>query len=180
MTEEERREMLRNNYAAQLAAMGYSPDGNPLPVIACTPEEHAERHGLRPHTPEAQGMELAQNVSEFGHYLVQLAQLLQTMTARLDTLEAERAQAVTVRHAEVNALNFRIREKAAQLGEKYGLAGAPALRRIRADIRKNILKAYGIKDFHDLPAVALAGAMGRIDKYANIRLMMEIKKSGAG
>ena len=31
MTEEERREMCRSNYAAQLAGLGYDPSGNPLP-----------------------------------------------------------------------------------------------------------------------------------------------------
>ena len=32
MTEEERREMCRSNYADQLAGLGYDPSGNPLPV----------------------------------------------------------------------------------------------------------------------------------------------------
>lgn len=31
MTEEERRKMVRENYAAQLASMGYGPDGMALP-----------------------------------------------------------------------------------------------------------------------------------------------------
>ena len=44
MTDEERREMMRRNFAAQLEMMGYEPDGLPLPpkqakAKALKPEE---------------------------------------------------------------------------------------------------------------------------------------------
>lgn len=33
MTEEERREMMRSNYAAQMNMLGYSADGNPKDIV---------------------------------------------------------------------------------------------------------------------------------------------------
>ena len=33
MTVEERREMMRNNYAAQMDMLGYQPDGNPKDLV---------------------------------------------------------------------------------------------------------------------------------------------------
>ena len=33
MTGDERREMLRNNYAAQMDMLGYQPDGNPKDLV---------------------------------------------------------------------------------------------------------------------------------------------------
>lgn len=33
MTDDERREMLRNNYAAQMKMLGYQPDGNPKDLV---------------------------------------------------------------------------------------------------------------------------------------------------
>ena len=45
MTVDEHREMLRNNYAAQMKMLGYQPDGNPrdlVEVIRCKDCKHAE------------------------------------------------------------------------------------------------------------------------------------------
>ena len=33
MTDEERREMMRNNYAAQMEMLGYQPDGKPKDLV---------------------------------------------------------------------------------------------------------------------------------------------------
>ena len=33
MTDDERREMTRNNYAAQMGMLGYQPDGNPKDLV---------------------------------------------------------------------------------------------------------------------------------------------------
>ena len=43
MTNEERRQMLRNNYAAQMEMLGYQPDGNPkdlVEVVRCKDCKH--------------------------------------------------------------------------------------------------------------------------------------------
>ena len=43
MTDDERREMARNNYAAQMGMLGYQPDGNPkdlVEVVRCKDCKH--------------------------------------------------------------------------------------------------------------------------------------------
>ena len=156
MNEEELREMARSNYAAQMETLGYGPDGLPA---ARDPQPGA----------------LAPYIENFGKYLVQMAQMVQELKRQVEQLKAERVGAITISHADVKAINFRIREKADAVAQKYGITDAPGIRKIRADIRKNLLTAYGIRDFHDMPVNALAGAWGRIDHYANIRLIMAIK-----
>lgn len=46
MTDDERREMARNNYAAQMEMLGYQPDGNPkdlVEVVRCKDCKYLER-----------------------------------------------------------------------------------------------------------------------------------------
>lgn len=166
MTDEEKKqrfkELTRSNFAAQMESLGYGPDGMPT-------------------TREPQPGALAPYIENFGKYLVQMAQMVQELKRQVEQLKAERVTAITISHADVKGINFRIREKADAVAKKYGITDAPGIRKIRADIRKNLLTAYGIRDFHDMPVNALAGAWGRIDHYANIRLIMKIKTgNGSG
>ena len=119
---------------------------------------------------------LAQNVDQLGRYLMQMGQLLGTMQRRLDEMEARQA-AVTISHAEVKRLQGMIRSRADEICRKYELTDKESQKAFRAAIKKDLLKRYQVKDLHDLPAGALAGADKLIGEWASIRLVMERRAS---
>lgn len=121
---------------------------------------------------------LAGNVQSLGEYVSRMAVMLKAMNERVQILESERC--VTVRHADVKGLQHMIREKADATARKSYIREAKSITRIRGDIKKMILKSYGITDLHDLPANALDGARRRIENYANIRLIMDLKERENG
>ena len=124
---------------------------------------------------------LQDSVKQLGQYLAQLGRMMQTMQARMDELEQQQKQ-VTVSHKEVQNLGTLMKLRAREACEKYGLKDPADERAVRAAIKKAVLKRYGIKDLHDLPAVALQAVQKQIDHWADIRLMMKRMDlhSGAG
>lgn len=124
---------------------------------------------------------LQDSVTQLGRYLTQLGRMMQTMQARMDELEQQQKQ-VTVSHKEVQDLGTLMKQRAREACEKYGLKDPADERAVRAAIKKAVLKRYGIKDLHDLPAVALQAVHKQIDHWADIRLMMKRLDlhSGAG
>ena len=118
------------------------------------------------------------NVQMLGDYVGRLAVIIQSMQERIQMLEDERC--VTIRHADAKGLAALIRDKAGSMAEKNNIHGTKGVNRIRGNIKKSVLKYYGISDFHDLPANALDGARRRIENYANIRLIMEIRRNENG
>lgn len=123
--------------------------------------------------PRGQALTLAQNVDQLGRYLQQMGALIGQMQRRMDELEAQQ-RAVTVSHADVLRLNGLIRARAAELCGRYGL-GQPVRADTRAAIRKDVLKKYGVKDLHDLPAANLAGCEETVRAWTSIRLMMDLR-----
>lgn len=114
---------------------------------------------------------LNNNVNELGKYLTDLSRIIVTMQNRIEELEANRI-AVTVSHAQVNQIRQMIRTCADDICNKYMIQDK---KKICAAIRKDLMKRYRIKDLHDLPANAIAGAMAYIEHYSNIRLFMQLK-----
>ena len=127
--------------------------------------------------PQGQALALAQSVDQLGQYLRQMGSLIGQMQRRMDELEAQQ-RAVTVSHADVKRLQGMIRARAAELCGKYGL-GQPVRVDTRAAIRKDVLRKYGVKDLHDLPAAKLAGCERTISEWTSIRLMMEMRGRAA-
>ncbi len=97
---------------------------------------------------------LQENTEQLGTYLVQMAQMMHIMQKRLDELE-EKQKAVTVDHGEVK-----------------GIQAA----KIRAAIKKAILVRYGIKDLHDVPAIARQAVEALISRWADIKLVYRIRE----
>ena len=119
---------------------------------------------------------LQENVEQMGRYLVQMGQLIGQMQRRMDEMEARQA-AVTVSHADVKRIQARIRARADEICRKNNLQDKDSPRIFRAAIKKDVLKRHQVKDLHDLKATALAGAETQIDRWTDIRLLMERRVS---
>lgn len=119
---------------------------------------------------------LADNVQRMGQYIGQLGQMIAAMQRRMDEMEKQQA-AVTIRHADVKRLQGLIRMRAEQICGKYELTDKDSPRIFRAAIKKDLLKRFGVKDLHDVPAAMLAGAESMVNSWTSVRLVME-RRSG--
>lgn len=119
---------------------------------------------------------LAANVQQMGKYLAQMGQLMGAMQKRLEYLEARQA-ALTISHAEVKRLQARIRARAEAWCRRYELFDTESAKKARAAIKKELLRAYQVRDLHDLPTVMLSAAEEQIDNWTDIRLVMELRKA---
>lgn len=119
---------------------------------------------------------LQENTEQLGAYLVQMAGMMLRMQNRLDELE-EKQRAVTVDHCEVKIIQQLIRLRADEYCEKYGLDDPKDAGKIRAAIKKSILARYGIKDLHDVPAIARQAVEAQISRWADIKAVYRIRES---
>ena len=119
---------------------------------------------------------LQANTEQLGAYLVQMAQMMMRMRERLDELE-KKQKAVTVTHDEVKAIQLLIRLRADEYCEKYSLEDAKDAAKIRAAIKKAILTRHGIKDLHDVPAIARQAVEALISRWADIKMVYRIRES---
>ena len=105
--------------------------------------------------------------------LAQMGRMLAAMQRRIEDMEA-REKAVTIAHSEVKVIMARIRFRSGEIVEKYGLQKAE-VKIFRSAIRKEMLKKYGIRDLHDLPASEIGAAERWIDGWNSMRLVMECR-----
>lgn len=139
-----------------------------------TPEAEKVWNACFP-VPMETAVMLQQNTEQLGAYLVQMAQMMLRLQGRLDELE-EKQKAVTVDHGEVKGIQQLIRMRADEYCEKYGLTDAKDAAKIRAAIKKAILVRYGIKDLHDVPAIARQAVEALISRWADIKLVYRIRE----
>ncbi len=116
------------------------------------------------------------DAQKMGEMILQLGTMIGTMQRRMDEMEARQA-AVTISHADVKRIQARIRARADEICRKNNLQDKDSPRIFRAAIKKDVLKRYQVKDMHDLKAAALAGAETQIDRWTDIRLLMERRVS---
>lgn len=119
---------------------------------------------------------LQANTEQLGTYLVQMAQMMHIMQKRLDELE-EKQKAVTVTHDDAKGIQQLIRMRADEYCEKYGLEDVKDAAKIRTAIKKAILVRYGIKDLHDVPAIARQAVEALISRWADIKMVYRIRES---
>ena len=144
-------------------------------IMSLRAEERKARERAIILMPDVAAM-LQTNTEQLGAYLVQMAQMMHIMQRRLDEME-EKQKAVTVTHDEVKAIQLLIRLRADEYCEKYGLEDAKDAAKIRAAIKKAILVRYGIKDLHDVPAIARQAVEALISRWADIKLVYRIRES---
>lgn len=116
--------------------------------------------------------EIAVNTRKMGEMILQMAGMMAQLQKRMDEMEQAQA-AVTIRHADVKRINGMIRQRAEQICGKYELTDPESRKVIRAAIKRDLLKRFGIGDLHDLPAAALERAGSLVDSWVNIRIVME-------
>ena len=112
------------------------------------------------------------DVQQISGLLLQMGAMMSTMQKRMDELEARTAKA-TARHADVLRIQQLIRMRTGEICGKYRLEDAESVKKIRAAIKKDVLKRWGVKDLHDLPEAALPAVENAIGGWVNIRLVME-------
>lgn len=131
---------------------------------------------------EDTAVDFKRNVDGLVGALKQMGQMMISMQQRLDELEEHRRQ-VTLNHDEVKGVMALIRMRADEYCEKYGITDAGSRTAVRGSIKKEILRRYGVKDLHDVPAIARQAVEAQISHWANIRLVMarreKIREIGA-
>ena len=120
--------------------------------------------------------QMKENAQRMGDMILQLGTMIGTMQRRMDEMEA-RQNAVTVRHADVKRIQARIRSRADELCGKYNLTDRESQKKLRAAMKKDILKRWAVKDLHDLPDAALPAVEKALDSWTDIRLIMERRVS---
>lgn len=116
-------------------------------------------------------VQLHRDVQQMGELMARMGQLMAGMQRRMDEMEA-RQEKITVRHADVKRIQQLIRIRTAEICGKYAL-NAESAKVLRAAIKKDVLKRWGVKDLHDLPAAAKDAVENAIGGWTNIRLVME-------
>lgn len=125
---------------------------------------------------------LSGNVEALGAYLVQMGQMMNRMQKRLDEME-ENQRKITLTHQDVKDLQVLIRLRAMEYCEKYQITNPACLRKVSAAMKKAVLTRYGVKDLHDVPAIARSAVEAQICHFTDIRLVMKCREmiaSGSG
>lgn len=122
---------------------------------------------------------LAGSVQQLESYMTQMGQMILRMQNRLDELE-EKQRMVTLSHDEVRAVLALIRSRGAEYCEKYALTDAASRRAVTGAIKRAVLSRYGVKDLHDVPAIARQAVENQIAKWADIRLVMKCRDKARG
>jgi Cu/Ag efflux protein CusF len=126
--------------------------------------------------------ELSGNVEALGAYLVQMGQMMNRIQKRLNEME-ENQKKITLTHQEVKDLQVLIRLRAMEYCEKYQITDPACLRKVSAAMKKAVLTRYGVKDLHDVPAIARSAVEAQICHFTDIRLVMKCREmiaSGSG
>ena len=116
--------------------------------------------------------DLSGNVNMLGTYLVQMAGMIQRMQQRMDEFE-QNLKLVTFTHQDVREINGMIRTAAADYCLRYDIMDDGSGKAVRAAIKKAVLKRYGVKDLHDVPAIARPAVEAQIQHWTDIRLVMK-------
>ena len=126
--------------------------------------------------------ELSGNVEALGAYLVQMGQMMNRIQKRLNEME-ENQKKITLTHQDVKELQGLIRLRAMEYCEKYQITDPACLRKVSAAMKKAVLTRYGVKDLHDVPAIARSAVEAQICHFTDIRLVMKCREmiaSGSG
>ena len=121
-------------------------------------------------------LQLHADVQQISGILLQMGTLISNMQRRMDEMEARQRQ-VTISHGDVKRIQALIRARADEICRKNNLQDKDSPRIFRAAIKKDVLKRHQVKDLHDLKATALSGAETQIDRWTDIRLLMERRVS---
>lgn len=117
-------------------------------------------------------------LQQVGQYVMQLGATVAQLTAELKAIKRQQA-AVTLTHAQTLEVQRRARAKAAALCERYRLAGSQAVNQMKATILKDVLRAQGVKNLHDIPAASLDDIKRQVDGFTGFEASRSIKEKAA-
>lgn len=117
---------------------------------------------------------LHRDVATLSGYVTQMGRMMMEMQHRLDELE-EKQKLVTLSHEEVLQVMALIRMRADEYCEKYALTDRKDVTAIRGAIKKSVLHSHGVKDLHDMPAIARPAVETQIGRWTDIRMVMKIR-----
>lgn len=117
-------------------------------------------------------LQIHADVVQMGEMLFRMGQMMSVMERRLEELE-DKQKKLSISHQDVKGLNDLIGIRAMEICGKYTLTGPGDERTIRAAIKKDVKKRYGVSDLHDVPAIALPAVQKQIDRWTDIRLIMK-------
>lgn len=104
---------------------------------------------------------------------------LRTLTVAVAKLEqrlSDEDGKVTILHKDALTIQRAIRDRAAQIADKYQLP-AEGEKRIRAAIKRETLAMYGIQDLHDLPAKRLPACRMFISGWSSYSAVREARRT---
>ena len=119
--------------------------------------------------------DLRKSVGELQMLVAQMARMFQGIQKQMDEMQ-QRERQVTLSHEEVQIIKDLIRRRAYEYCEKNDILAPGALRSINAGIKRAILTRYGVKDLHDVPAIARQAVEAQICRWSDIRLMMKCRE----
>lgn len=108
--------------------------------------------------------------------VAQLGRIVSVLARKVEEMEAESAQRVTVTHAQALQLRKLIDAKAQAVIEQYRLIRCDSAVQLRRLIKKELLTRLGIRDLHDIPLAAWDRAVGIIDGWSNIQFVLMLKR----
>lgn len=111
-------------------------------------------------------------LAALGQHVMQLGSMIVLLEQRMKAMEKSQA-AATLSHAQVLAVQRRVRRRAAELCAKYRIGGQAAM---RAAIHRDILSAQGVKNLHDAPLRALADIEKQIDTFVGYEQAVAIRR----
>lgn len=118
---------------------------------------------------------LHRDVATLSGYVTQMGRMMMEMQHRLDELE-EKQKLVTLNHEDVLQMMALIRQRADEYCEKYALTDRKDVTAVRGAIKKSVLKSHGVKDLHDVPAIARQAVETQIGRWTDIRMVMKIRE----
>lgn len=120
-------------------------------------------------------MAFHRETEQLGSYLAQMGEMMIRLQNRLDELE-EKQRMATLTHDEVQDVRTLIRLRAVEYCEKYDIDVPMSRRAVGGAIKRAVLKRYGVKDLHDVPAIARQAVEAQISRWADIRLAMKCRE----
>ena len=104
--------------------------------------------------------------------LPQLTALVDTLTRRLAEAEDLNSRLVSISHRQYKDLAAAIRDRAAELAERYHVPAAP----VRAAIKRGALREFAVEELHDLPLRLLDVALMYIRQWQSYTTIARIRE----
>ena len=107
--------------------------------------------------------------------LPQLTALVDALTRRLAEDEGLNSRLVSITHRQYKDLAAAIRDRAAELAERYHVPAAP----VRAAIKRGALREFAVEELHDLPLRLLDVALMYIRQWQSYTTIARIREKEA-